>query len=170
MERKDVVKMKGQPLTLEGRELKVGDKAPDFTLLDNQFGPVKLSDSAGQVRFLSVVPSLDTSTCITQTKTFNERLAEIGDKVRMYTISADLPTAQGRFCGENGIDNMVTLSDHRDVAFGKDYGLLLKELRLLTRAVMVVDKNDKISYLQIVPEASEEPDYDDAIEALKKQM
>ena len=104
MERKDVVTMKGQPLTLEGPELKVGDKAPDFTLLDSQLSPVKLSDSAGEVRFLSVVPSLDTPVCSTQTKTFNERLAAMGGKVKMYTISADLPFAQARFCGENGID------------------------------------------------------------------
>ncbi len=170
MERKDVVTMKGQPLTLEGPELKVGDKAPDFTLLDSQLSPVKLSDSAGEVRFLSVVPSLDTPVCSTQTKTFNERLAAMGGKVKMYTISADLPFAQARFCGENGIDNMVTLSDHREVAFGKDYGLLLKEPRLLARAVMVLDKDNKISYMQLVPEVTAEPDYDAAIEALKKQI
>ncbi len=170
MERKNVIKSKGNPLTLVGPELKVGDKAPDFTLLDNSLTPVKLSDSKGKARLLSVVPSLDTLTCSIQTRTFNKELAEMADKVASYTISADLPFAQGRYAQENKIDKMQTLSDYKTVSFGENYGLLIKELRLLTRAVVVVDKNDTITHMQIVPETGTEPDYTSALEALKKAM
>ncbi|HWR83557.1 MAG TPA: thiol peroxidase [Candidatus Deferrimicrobium sp.] len=168
MERSNLVTMKGNPVTLVGVALKVGDKAPDFTVLDNGLAPIKLSDSANKARLLSVVPSLDTSVCNKQTVTFNKRLPEVVGNVKPYAISVDLPFAQGRFAQEHKIDRLQIVSDHRDVSFGNNYGLLIKELRLLARAVLVVDKNDRISYCQIVPEIGTEPDYDAAIEALKK--
>jgi thiol peroxidase len=168
MDRPNVIKMQGNPLTLTGQELKVGDKAPDFTLLDNELKPVKLSDTKGKARLLSIVPSLDTTTCSIQTRTFNEKLAELSDKAASYTISADLPFAQQRFASENSIDKTRTLSDYQTMSFGNDYGLTIKELRLLARAVIVVDKDDTITHMQIVPEVSSEPDYTTALEALKK--
>ncbi len=168
MERPNVITMKGNPLTLEGPELKVGDKAPEFSLLNGQLAPVKLSDSSGKARLLSIVPSLDTAVCSIQTQSFNKKLGELKDKAVAYTISVDLPFAQNRFDQEHSISNLSTLSDHRDVSFGRDYGLLIKGLRLLARAVIVVDKNDKITYMQLVPEVTHEPDYEKALEALKK--
>jgi thiol peroxidase len=162
--------MKGNPLTLVGPALKPGDKAPDFALLNNQLQPVKLSNSAGKVRLLSVVPSLDTPVCSIQTQTFDRELAAMGDAVKSYTISADLPFAQGRFCTEHKIANTETLSDHRTLAFGEAYGLAIKDLRLLARAVVVVDKQDKIRYLQLVPEVTQEPDYSKAMAALKETL
>ena len=161
--------MKGNPLTLVGPELRVGDKAPAFTIIDRGMKPVSLSDSAGQVRLLSVVTSLDTSICNTQTKTFNDKLASVGN-LKKYTISVDLPTAQGRFCSENHTDNFEFLSDHRDVSFGTAYGLLVKELRQLARSVFVVDRNDRISYIQVLPEIASEPDYDKALAAVQAAL
>ena len=168
MERKDAVKMKGNPMTLVGPELKQGDKAPEFELLDNELKPVHLSDSKGKVRFFSVVPSLDTPVCSTQTDKFNKEMNSFGDNVASYTVSADLPFAQARFCGEHNIDNMKTLSDHKEMSFGRAYGLMINELRLLARAVVIVDADDKIAYFQLVPEATDEPNYDEALQALKK--
>jgi thiol peroxidase len=170
MERPNAVKVGGNPVTLMGKELKVGDKAPDFTLLDNNMNPVKLSDSKGKPRLLSIVSSLDTGTCSIQTRTFNKELAELADKATAYTISADLPFAQGRFVKENDIDKVQFLSDYKTVEFGNDYGLLIKETRLLARAVIVVDKDDTITYMQVVPEVSSEPDYAPALEALRKTI
>jgi len=164
------VTMQGKPLRLEGKELNVGDKAPDFTLLDNNLKPVKFSDSKGKVRLISVVTSLDTSLCNLQTRTFNNKLKELGEAFASYTISVDLPFAQKRFVEENKIDTTLPLSDYRTASFGKDYGLLIGDLRLLARAVMVVDQNDIITYMQIVPEVSNEPDYESALEALKKAI
>jgi thiol peroxidase len=169
-ERTGLVTMKGKPLTLVGPQLKVGDQAPEFTLLANDLSEVKLSDSAGKVRFLSVVPSLDTSVCSLQTKRFNDYLAEVGEKVVAYTISCDLPFAQARFCSAEGIVNMKALSDHREVAFGQAYGLLIKELRLLARAVLIVDAKDIIRYFQLVPEIGQEPDYGAALKALREVL
>ncbi len=168
MERTNVVTMKGNPVTLVGPELKVGDKAPEFVLLDNGLGTVKLSDSKGHVRLISVVPSLDTKVCDIQTVTFNKRAAELPGDVKIFTISVDLPFAQGRYCAAKAVDKLQTLSDHREVSFGTAYGLLIKELRLLARAVLIVDKTDTIRYFQIVPEVGTEPNYDSALEALKK--
>ena len=165
-----LVTMKGKPLTLIGSRLKAGDKAPGFTLLANDLSEVKLSDSAGKARFLSVVPSLDTSACSLQTKRFNDYLAEVGDRIVAYTISCDLPFAQARFCSAEGIVNMKTLSDHREVAFGQAYGLLIKELRLLARAVLIIDAQDTIRYFQLVPEIGQEPDYEAALKALQEVL
>ncbi len=170
MERNDVVKIKGKPVTLTGTPLKVGDKAPDFTLLDNSLNPVRFSDSKGKPRLISVVTSLDTGTCSIQTRTFNKELEKLADKATAYTISADLPFAQGRFVKENEIEKVQVLSDYQTNSFGQDYGLLIKELRLLARAVIVVDKNDTITHLEIVPEGTSEPNYTTALEALKKVL
>lgn len=168
MERKDVITSKGNPLTLVGTALKVGDKAPDFNVLDNGMQPVTLRSSAGRVRMFSVVPSLDTPVCDIQTVTFNKRAADLSQNVKLYTVSVDLPFAQTRYCAAKAVDRIQTVSDHRDVSFGTNYGLLIKELRLLARAVVIVDAQDIIRYIQIVPETSHEPNYDDALAALKK--
>lgn len=170
MDRTGIITLKGNALTLVGPALKVGDKAPDFHLLGNDLKPVALADTGRGVRLFSVVPSLDTPTCSLQTRTFNEKLAAMSDSVRSFTISADLPFAQARFCGANDINTeiLTPLSDHREVAFGQNYGLLIKELRLLARAVVVVDENDRIAHFQIVPEVSQEPDYAAALEAVEK--
>ena len=168
MERNNVYKIKGNPMTLVGPELKVGDTAPDFTALDNDLQPVKFSDSKGKVRLISVVTSLDTPVCDTQTVTFNQKAAEMGDNIELYTISMDLPFAQKRFCAARAVEKLQTLSDYNMASFGENYGLLIKELRLLARSVLIVDENDKIAYMQVVPEGTQEPDYNSALEALKK--
>jgi thiol peroxidase len=167
IERAGAVTFQGNPLTLIGETLKVGAKAPDFSLLDNSLGPVTLAASAGKARLISVVPSLDTPVCDTQTRKFNEQIADLGDGVVCYTVSADLPFAQARWCGNAGIDRVVTLSDHRDMAFGDAYGTHIKELRLESRAVFVIDAQGVIQYIQYVPEITQEPDYAAALAVLK---
>jgi thiol peroxidase len=169
-ERTGVITFKGNPLTLVGTELKVGDKAPDVTVLGNDLSPVRLSAYRGKVCVISVVPSLDTPVCDMQTRKFNEAAGGLGDNVAVLTLSMDLPFAQARWCGAAGIDKVVTLSDHRNAAFGEATGLLIKELRLLARAVFVVDQNGVIQYLQLVKEVTEEPDYKAALAAVKKQV
>lgn len=169
VERQGAVTFKGNPITLLGPELKVGDAAPNFTVLANDLSPVTLEDSKGLVRIISVVPSLDTGVCDLQTRTFNEKASEL-EGVKILTISVDLPFAQKRWCGAAGVDQVQTLSDHRDLSFGKAYGVAIKELRLLTRAVFVVDKNDQIVYVQYVPEATNHPDYEAPILAAKKAL
>lgn len=166
IERAHAMTSKGNPLTLIGPALKVGDHAPGFTLLDNKMAPVTLADSAGKVRLLSVVPSLDTKVCEIQTVTFNQKAASLSPDIKLYTISVDLPFAQARFCAAKAVDRLQTLSDYREVSFGAAYGLLIKELRLLARAVLIIDRNDVIRYFQLVPEMSQEPDYDAALAAL----
>ena len=166
-ERTGVITFQGNPLTLVGAELKVGDAAPDATLLANDLSPVQLSDYKGKVCVVSVVPSLDTPVCDMQTRKFNEAAGNLGDDVVILTVSMDLPFAQTRWCGAAGVEKVVTLSDHRDAAFGETYGTLIKELRLLARAVFVVDKDGTIQYIQLVNEVTEEPDYKAALEAAK---
>ncbi len=161
------VTFKGNPITLLGSEVKVGDTAPEFTVLANDLSPVTLADSAGQVRIISVVPSLDTGVCDAQTRRFNEEAAKL-DNVKVLTVSVDLPFAQKRWCGAAGIDRVQTVSDHRDLSFGTAFGVAIKELRLLTRAVFVVDKQDKVVYVEYVPEATNHPDYEAPVEAAKK--
>lgn len=156
----------GNPLTLVGNQPKPGDTAPDFEVLTNDLSPLKLSDFKGKVCVISVVPSLDTPVCDVQTRRFNEEAAALGDDVVVLTISMDLPFAQKRWCGAAGIKNVQTLSDHRNAAFGKAFGLLIEELRLLARAVFVVDAGGIIRYKQIVEELTNEPDYDAAIKAV----
>jgi len=169
-ERTGVITFKGGPLTLLGAPVKVGDKAPAFTLLGNALNPVSLADFAGKTLIISCVPSLDTPTCDLQTRRFNQEAAALGPDVRILTVSLDLPFAQARWCGAAGVDKVLTLSDHRDAAFGLAYGLLIKELRLLARAVLVVDKHGVVAYQELVPEVASEPDYQKALDAAKKAL
>ena len=157
----------GNPVTLLGNEVKVGDKAPNFTVLANDLSPVTLEDSKGSVRLISVVPSLDTGVCDAQTRRFNEEAAKF-DNVQILTISVDLPFAQSRWCGAAGVDKVQTLSDHRDLSFGEAYGIAIQEHRLLGRAVFVVDSNDTVTYAEYVSEATDHPNYEAAIEAAKQ--
>jgi len=165
-ERKGLVTLKGNPVTLVGKEVKVGDAATDVTLLDNDLKAVALSAFRGKVVVLSSVPSLDTPVCDTETRRFNEEAAKLGDGVAVLTISMDLPFAQKRWCGAHGIERVKTLSDHRDAAFGKAYGVLIKELRLLARAVFVVDRQGTVLHIQLVKELATEPDYAAVLKAV----
>ena len=166
-ERTGIITFQGNPLTLVGNEIEAGDAAPDVELLDNELSPVRLSSLKGQVAVLVAVPSLDTSVCDVEVRRFNEAAATLGDDVAVRAISMDLPFAQARWCGAAGIANVQTLSDHRDAAFGTAYGLLIKELRLLARAVFVVDREGTIRYVQLVNEVTDEPNYDDALDAAR---
>ncbi len=165
MERKDIITFQGNGLTLIGPELKTGDKAPDFTVLDNDLNEVSVKDFAGKIKLISVTPSLDTPVCDQQARKFNEEAAKLAEDVVLLNISIDLPFAISRFCTTAGIDKVKTLSDHRDVSFGLAYGVLIKELRLLTRAIFVLNKDDEIKYIEIVPEITNHPDYDRALAA-----
>ncbi len=165
-ERTNMVTMKGNPLTLVGAELKVGNAAPDFEVLDNDLSPVKLFSFRGKVCIISSVPSLDTPVCDMETRRFNEEAGKLGADVVILTISMDLPFAQKRWCGAAGVDKVITLSDHREAAFGKAYGVLIKELRLLARAVFVVDQGGTIQHIQLVKELTEEPDYNTVLKAV----
>lgn len=167
-ERTGELTFKGSPLTLLGPRLNAGDKAPDFTLQAPDFSKVSLSESAGKVRVLSVAPSLDTPVCDAQTRKFNEELGKLGDKVTAFCITADLPFAQSRFCSTAGIENVKPLSDHLDMNFADAYGVHIKELRLDSRSVFVIDGDGMIQYCEYVPEVAQEPDYDAALEAVKK--
>jgi thiol peroxidase len=167
-ERKGAVTMKGKPLTLVGNEVKVGQMAPDCTLTGNDMSPVKLSEFRGKVCVISSVPSLDTPVCDLETRRFNQEAAGLGADVQILTISMDLPFAQKRWCGAHEIKSVITLSDYREAAFGSAYGVLIQELRLLARAVFVVDREGKIRYIQLVKEIATEPDYASVIEAVKK--
>lgn len=166
-EKTGLITFKGNPMTLLGPELKVGDAAPEFTLVDNALAPTTLSSYAGRVKIISAVPSLDTPVCDMETRRFNQEAAGLAGNVVVLTVSLDLPFAQKRWCGAAGIDKVVTLSDYRDRSFGLGYGVLIKELLLLTRAVFVVDADNVIRYIQIVPEVTSEPDYAAAIAAAK---
>ena len=160
------VTFKGNPVTLLGTEVKPGDTAPDFNVLANDLSPVSLSDSKGYVRLISVVPSVDTGVCDQQTRRFNEEAASL-EGVKVLTVSVDLPFAQKRWCAAAGVENVQTLSDHRALSFGQAYGVAIEELRLLARAVFVVDANDKVTYVEYVSEATNHPNYEAAIEAAK---
>lgn len=166
--RANAVTFKGKPYTLVGPQLKAGDKAPDFECLKG-LEIVKLAGTPAKTRLFSVVPSLDTPVCSQQTKKFNDELGALGDKVAAYTISLDLPFAQNRFCGAEGITNLSSLSDVHDHSFGKGYGVLIEglPLALLSRAIFVVDKDGKIAYAEYVPEVGSHPNYEGAIAALK---
>lgn len=167
-DRAGAITMKGKPLTLEGNEVKVGQTAPDFTLIAPDFSEKKLADFKGKTRIISVVPSLDTSVCDTETRRFNQEAANLGDDIVILTVSVDTPPAIKRWCGAAGIDRVVALSDFKDHNFGKSYGVRIKELGLLARCVFVVDKSDKVTYVQLVPEVAQEPDYNAVLEAAKK--
>ena len=167
-ERKGIVTMKGNPLTLLGNEVRVGDKAPDFEVIDNELSPVRFSSFLGKVCILSAVPSLDTPVCDMETRRFNQEAGHLSSDVTVLTISMDLPFAQKRWCGATGVSRVQTLSDHRDASFGASYGVLIKELRLLARAVFVVDRGGIIQYVELVKEMTEEPDYDAVLTSVKK--
>jgi thiol peroxidase len=169
-ERADMITMMGNPLTLLGPERKVGDVAPEIEVLNNDLSPVKLSSFHGKVCVISSVPSLDTPVCDMETRRFNEAAGKLGDDVVILTISMDLPFAQKRWCGAAGVEKVITLSDHREAAFGEAYGVLIKELRLLARAVFVVDRDGTIQYVQLVQELTEEPDYEAVLEAVNKSL
>jgi thioredoxin-dependent peroxiredoxin len=165
-ERSGIITMKGNPLVLVGPALKVGDKAPDVELAGNDLQPVKLSSLGRKVALYASVPSLDTPVCDMETRRFNEAAANLSDDVAVITISMDLPFAQKRWCGAAGIDRVVTLSDYRNASFGEAYGVLIKDLRLLARAVFVLDSARTIRYLEIVKEVTKEPDYEAALNAV----
>ncbi len=167
-ERTGEITFQGNPLTLIGTEINVGDAVTDVTLLANDLSPTQLSSYKGKVCVISVVPSLDTPVCDMQTRKFNQEAGNLGEDVVILTVSMDLPFAQSRWCGAAGVEKVVTLSDHREAAFGEAFGLLIKELRLLARAVLVVDKDGTVRYVQLVKEVTEEPDYNAVIEAVKK--
>ena len=167
-ERTGIITMRGNPLTLIGNEVKVGDVAPDFVVLDNNLSPVKFSSFRGKTCILSSVPSLDTPVCDMETRKFNEEAGRLGPDVAILTVSMDLPFAQKRWCAAAGVDKVQTLSDHRDASFGTSYGVLIKELRLLARAVFLVDRKGILQYIQLVKEVTKEPDYEAALNTLRK--
>ncbi len=161
---------KGKPLTLVGPRLQPGDKLPDFTLLDQSFGPVRLADTPPKVRIFSVVPSLDTPVCDLQAKRFNEEAGKFGDKVAVYTVSVDTPFAQGRWCGAAGAKNMTVLSDVYDRSFGDCFGVHIEEMGLLARSVFIFDQDGILRYVEYVPEFTNLPDYDRALEAARNLL
>ena len=167
-ERIGVITMRGKPLTLVGQELKEGDTAPDFEVLDNGLSPVKLASFKGKVCVISSVPSLDTPVCDMETRRFNQEAGKLSADVQILSISMDLPFAQKRWCGAADVDKVVTLSDHRNASFGTAYGVLIKDLRLLARAVFVLGREGIIRYIQIVKETTEEPDYEAVLGAVNK--
>ncbi|ANX13206.1 lipid hydroperoxide peroxidase [Fictibacillus arsenicus] len=160
------VTFKEKPVTLLGNQLKAGDQAPDFKVLANDMSEVTLADSKGSVRLIAAVPSVDTGVCDAEVRRFNEEASKLGN-VKVLTISVDLPFAQKRWCAAAGIENVQTLSDHRDLSFGKAYGVAIEELRLLARSVFVIDSSDKITYVEYVDEVTSHPNYEAAIEAAK---
>ena len=165
--RQNIVTMKGNSITLLGNEIKVGDNAPDFTVVDNDLNPFVFSSEPASVKIISVLPSLDTSLCEFQTTNFNETASALGD-VKIITISVDLPFAQKRFCVGKGIDKVKVYSDYKDLSFGLNYGFVIEELRLLARGIVVIDKNNKVTYVEYVKEATDHPNYDKAIEEARK--
>ncbi|HEY2882144.1 MAG TPA: thiol peroxidase [Pirellulales bacterium] len=172
MSRSGAVTFKGNPLTLAGEAVKVGQQAPDFTLhyFEGGLKTIKPADLKGKPTFISVVPSLDTPVCQIQTKKFSGELAALGDRINALTVSLDLPFAQNRFCGAENIKVLKNGSDYQDRSFGKNWGMLIEELKILARGVFVLDKDGKVVYTQLVKEVAEEPDYASALAALKSQL
>ena len=166
-ERTGVTSFKGNPVTLLGPELKVGDKAPDFQLVTTALESVSLADFAGKTKIISAVPSLDTPVCDAETRRFNVEAAKLGDKVEIITVSLDLPFAQKRWCGAAGIDKVKVVSDYYDRSFSQAFGTLIKELHLSSRAIFVVDDKDVVRYVEYVPEVTTHPDYERALAAVK---
>ena len=165
---KNKVTFKGNPITLVGNEVKAGQAAPDFTVLSPELKEVKLSDYKGKIVVIAVFPSVDTGVCALQLARFNQEAASFGDDVQLLTISVDLPFALKRYCADKGIENALTASDHKDLDFGTKYGFVIKELRLLARGVVIVDKNGTIQYVEYVPEIGEHPNYEKALEIIKE--
>jgi thioredoxin-dependent peroxiredoxin len=166
-ERKGAITFKGNPMTLIGAEVKPGTAAPIFKVTGNDLSDVSLKSFEGKVVVVSVVPSLDTPVCAVQTRTFNQKATGLGADVVVLTVSLDLPFAQKRFCGAEGIDRVITASDYKYHSFGEQFGVLIKELGLLTRAVFVIDRQGKVKYAQYVPEVTKEPDYEAALAVVK---
>jgi thiol peroxidase len=166
MERPGATTLRGNPMTLVGPEVKTGEQAPDFQAVDNSLKPVTLESTGDGVRIFSVVPSLDTPVCDLQTKRFNEEAGKLPD-VTIYTFSMDLPFAQKRWCGAMGVDHVKMVSDHRDASFGSAYGTLIKELRIMSRAIFVVDKHNVIKHVEYVKEVGDHPNYDAALSAAR---
>lgn len=169
-ERTGIVTFKGHPVTLLGPELKVGDKAPDFRVVDTTLAPVTLADSKGKTRIICAVPSLDTPVCDSETRRFNEEAERLPESTVVLTISLDLPFAQKRWCGATGVQRVTVLSDYQERSFALAYGLLIKELKLLSRSIFVIDADDVIRYVQHVPEMTGEPDYAAVLEAAKGEI
>lgn len=163
------VTFKGNPVTLVGNQLQVGDDAPNFTVINTALEEKTLSDYDGKIKLISVVPSVDTGVCAVQTKRFNEEADKLPN-VQILTISMDLPFAQSRWCSAEGVSNLEMLSDHREADFGKKYGVLIEELRLLSRAIFVVNEENKVTYVEYVPEVGNHPDYDAALEHIRSQL
>lgn len=162
------VLFKGTPVTLLGNEIKVGDKAPDFTALKTDMSSVKLSDFAGKNVIIAAFPSVDTGICALQTTRFNQEITKFNkDDFQLLTVSVDLPFALGRFCGDKGIENALTISDHKDLDFGTKYGFTIAELRLLARGTVIIDKEGIIKFVEYTPEIGTEPNYDKALEVLE---
>ena len=172
MSRSGAVTFKGTPLTLAGNEVKEGQAAPDFKIhyFEGGMKTISLADLKGKPTILSVVPSLDTAVCAMQTKKFNDQLASMGERVNAVTVSMDLPFAMNRFCGAENVKNMRVGSDYQERNFGNNYGTLIEELKILARAVFVLDPNGKVVHAEYVPEVTSEPDYDAALEALRGQL
>ncbi len=170
MERTGIITFKGNPLTLIGNEVKVGDRMLDCTVVDKNLEPVKFSSFKGKVCIITCFPSLDTSVCDIMTRKFNEEAVALGDNVVVLAISMDLPFAQDRWCIAADVKNVHMLSDHRDASFGRAFGVLIKELRLLARAVFVIDRDGIVKYMQIVPELTHEPDYEPVLNATKELL
>lgn len=166
-ERTGIATLKGNPITLVGPELKIGDKAPDFKLNKSLMEHVTLADFAGKIKLVSVVPSIDTGVCDAQTRRFNEEAGKLGDKVVVLTVSVDLPFAQARWCGAAGVESVVMLSDYKDNSFGEAYGTLIKELKLDYRAIFIIDENDTIQYVEYMKDMTDHPNYEAAIAAVK---
>jgi len=156
----------GNPLTLLGNEIKVGDSAPDFNAIGGGLAPVKLSDFKGKTVIIAVYPSVDTSVCALQNRRFNDEVNNLNEVV-VLSISCDLPFAQSRFCAAEGLENIITISDHKDLDFGEKYGFVIKELRLLTRGTVVIDKAGIVRHIEYVPEVTNERDYDATLKIVK---
>jgi thiol peroxidase len=170
MDRVDIITMRGKPLTLVGTDVKEGDRAPSFTVLDGNLAEVRLEDFKGKMKVISVTPSLDTPVCDLQLRRFNHEAASLPHNVEVLNISMDLPFAISRFCTTAEIERARALSDHRDASFGNAYGVLIKELRLLARSIFIVDKDDVVRYLEIVTEQTNHPDYDKALAVLNRLL
>ncbi len=164
------VTFKGTPMTLVGKPVKTGDTAPDFTILDKTLTARSLKDYVGKTKVLAIYPSIDTGICAMQNRKFNEMATKLSDDIVVLSVSTDLPFAQSRFCAAEGLEKVVTLSDHRDTDFGLKYGFLMEELRLLARGTVVIDKNDVVRYVEIVPEITTEPDYEKALTAIEASV
>lgn len=168
MEKKDIVTIRGNPVTLVGSELKIGDNAPDFTVVDGDMKEISLKNYDGKIKVISVAASLDTPVCDMQARRFNQEAARLPDDVIVLNVTMDLPFAIKRFCTTAGIDKIKALSDYRNASFGNAYGVLIKELRLLARSIFVIDRDNILQYMEIVPELTNHPNYDNVFDCIKK--